>query len=85
VTGEVGVKALKDNKELKEVTSSVILPNGKSVAVVRREVTTRNMQTGAETVHHGYVTARSVIRVPGSQVTAVRSRVAELAAKAGLK
>ena len=85
VTGEVGVKTLKDNKELKEVTSSVILPNGKSVAVLRREVTTRNMQTGAETVHHGYVTARSVIRVPGSQVTAVRSRVAELAAKAGLK
>lgn len=85
VTGEVGVKALKDNKDLKEVTSSVILPNGKSVAVLRREVTTRNLQTGAETVHHGYVSARNIIRVPGSQVTAIRARVAELAAKAGLK
>lgn len=85
VTGELGVDVLKANKDFKDVTSSVVTPCGKSVAVLRREVTTRNMQTGEETVHHGYVSARNVIRVPGSQVTAVRSRVAELAAKAGLK
>lgn len=84
VTGELAVKHFKENKDATEVSSTVRLPVGKSIAVINREKVSTVPTTGEKKTSYGYVQTRIKTSVPGSQMTAVRSRVSELAAKAGL-
>lgn len=84
VVGELAVDHLAKNEDVKEVTSKIALPVGKSVAVISRQVDVRSPQSDVVTTHYGRSSTRIVTTVPGSQNLAVRSRIADLAAKAGL-
>lgn len=84
VAGELAVDVFKEDTAKKEVELTVHYPQGKSVAIVQREVTSRNPRTNEETVKYAHVTVRNTVKIPGSQVLAMRSRVYELAKKAGL-
>lgn len=84
VTGELAAEYLAKNADVKEVTSSIALPVGKTTTVISRQVDVRHPGTGEITTKYGFSSTRITTKVPGSQNLAVRNRIAELAAKAGL-
>lgn len=84
VAGEIGVEEMKKDKSIQTITSRIPLPVGKSITVLNREKMIHSPLTGEDTKVYGYGSARIVTRVPAAGITAVRSRLAELATKAGL-
>lgn len=82
VNGEKAIDVLKKDKGLEKVSVSAEMYHGKVVHTVNRSATIRNMQTGAETEVFGHSSTKITITGNGKDFKAVKSRIAELAAKA---
>lgn len=81
LSGERAVEELAKDKSLDRVKSTAEFYHGKVEHTTYRESTTRNVQTGEETIVKGQTSTRLTISVKGKEFKAVKARVAELAAK----